>query len=280
MDAALERQVRIERERLKSVSERFKADAELAALVDFRPIPADAEAHLRRYDPAALVAIQEKRRAMGRRARADKAGGQTAADERRAQASADGVFLDELETALIHDPDTDVGDFETEWIARRVDAGESITSPSERARSRAGLSAAKAQRADEKGERTEKKAFAARIEKTLAAAAKKRRGQTVDQSLLNERVGRALAEYDRRLEANGGRPLGESDLAQLEAELVSKVVVEPGFIRDKTALKVDTVEPAPRAEKTPSQPLKPGRYKDKKTGRVFIVGADGTKRPE
>jgi hypothetical protein len=245
LDAALEKQVHFERARLDATTKKYKATAELAALVDRRPIPAEAEQFLRQYDPEALVSIREKQRAESRRWKTEKDGSaRERADARRAQGDADKVFLNELETELAHNPQADPKDFEKAWISRRTTEGEDVTTPSEVARSKAGLNSAKAVKAGDKSDNTERRQLASRLERTIAAASKVK-GKTLDQTQLNERVGRALTLADQRA-AEKGKPLDEKDLAQLEADLMRTVVTAPGWwgtgIKQKTAPLVDTVD--------------------------------------
>lgn len=260
LQAAFEKNVRRERAKLDAASKKYAGQAELAALVDGRPIPAEAEAHLRKYDPSALVSIREKQRANFRRWKTEKDGSaRERAEARRAQGDADKVFLNELETELTNNPGTDPKDFEKQWVARRVEEGEDITAPSDVARSKAGLSASKAVKREDKAETTERRQVAARLERTISAATKVR-GKPLDQTQLNERVGRALAMYDQRSAEKGGKALEEADLAALEADLMRSVVTEPGWlgtsIGQKRKLGVDVgASQEPRRMTLPEQTI-------------------------
>lgn len=257
-EVALERQIRVERAKIDATSKQYEGAGKLA-IEDGLPIPSEAETFLKRYDPNALAALKARQRMRYVRWKSDSEG-------RRKQAAADKVFLNELETALTLDPNLDPAEFEKDWIAKREESGSEISVPSEVASSSGRLRGAKKEVASEKGEATFRKSLAARFESTFRTLSKT--GKKIDQAALNERVGEALKKYDQKVQENGGRPLSEDQITELEAQGAA-TIIEPGFLWGTKRLGVDVW----KKERTENAP-KTVQMRDPKTGRTFDVPSD------
>jgi hypothetical protein len=244
IEQALERRVRIEDGKLKDAINKHRDDVNRSDLPGNKPDSA-AELFLEKYDPDFLLARQARKRAEARAYKASRSGdARERAAEAKAQKAVDQEFLYRLSAELTNEPATKPDEFLTAFIAEKAKEGDDVM-VSDVARAKAGLDAAKASKRSETQEGTADRSAATRFERTLAAASKVK-GKPVDQKLLNERVGRAMTLYHQRLEAKG-KPLDESELAGIEAELLRDVTVTvPGRFFGTNEVKkkaVDLIEP-------------------------------------
>jgi len=185
---------------------------------------------------------------------------------------------------LVANPDADPDEFLVRWAADEAKKGREVSADP---RGRAALveAAAKSSKTADTKEGAEKRRALADVEKSLRAGMKKK-GQLVDEQLLQQRTGNAALEYDRWVEANGGKPLDPKQLAELEASAL-RPTEKPGRFwgTNKGPPTIDTWGapdagvPAQGGAGTAKSKLPPGRYKDKQ-GRTVIIDADGTKRLE
>jgi hypothetical protein len=191
-----------------------------------------AESFLEKYDYDWLMAWRARRKAEAERARLKREGTQRekAAAAAR-QRAVDAEFLWTLKRRLLEDPSTKPEDVLTEFIAEKAKGGEIVTvSPVTMAE--AAFHAADVQKKTQTKEGVEelraRQSFADDIEAALRVYAKAK-GKPVDQQQLATWVGKAIATYDERVRANGGRPLDVAQVAALKAELTTLVDVEvPG----------------------------------------------------
>ena len=252
VEAEVAQRVRIEKARLKADIEKHRDNVSRSDLPG-RAKAGESELFLEKYDPDFLLARQARKRAEFRAWKASQGDAKGKAAEAKLQKAVDTEFLNRLGAELVNNPTTNPEEFLTTFIAEKAKEGDDVT-VSDVARARAGLDAAKAGKKAETAEGATERAVASRLEKTLGAAFKQK-GKPLDQKLLNERVGRALAVYHQRLEAKG-KPLDESELAGIEAELLRDVTVtEPGRFWGTNEVKKKAVDVI-GAEPAPSGPVR------------------------
>jgi len=252
VEAELRQRAQVERAKFKAEGDQHRDNVNRSDLPGNKRA-GESELWLEKYDPDFLLARQARKRAEFRAWKASQGDAKGRAAEARLQKAVDQEFLNRLGAELINNPGADPEEFLTTFIAEKAKEGDDVT-VSDVARARAGLDAAKSAKRAETAEGATERAVASRLERTLGAAFKQK-GKPLDQKLLNERVGRALGLYRERLEAKG-KPLDESELAGIEAELLREVTVtEPGRFWGTNEVKKKAVDVI-GAEPAPAGPVK------------------------
>lgn len=223
VEAELNRRIAVERRKLEldigQHRDRFSRSGGLDG---------EAEAFLDKYDRDWLLAFRAKEKAQARRDSIRKGG---SAKEKSAASAAqkklDDEFLWTLKDRLVDEPTASVEDVLQSFIAEKAKKGEAVT-VSDVALAHAGYeastSAKKLDTQEGVAEVRARQAFRAEAQQAFAAGFKVKR-QPVDQALLSTRVGKALALYDERVRQNGGKPLDPAQVAELKAQLTTKVDV-------------------------------------------------------
>jgi hypothetical protein len=217
-----------------------------------QPIPGATLAFLEKYDPGYLLARKRRQAADARAWMIARRG--TGEQRRAAKAAQDD--LDQrwrwyAERQLLLDPSRDVDEILTDFTNLVGDESGTDVSVSkdqvERARTRAVELTQRADAKDAKSDATIARRFESTLRRFMGGKLKK--GQKVNESVLNERVGRALDWYRQELQKNGGKPLDEEALAGLEARMTSMTAKEEeGFFFNST-VQVPTID-------LPSEPPK------------------------
>ncbi len=225
VDLQLDRVARVEKEKLDAAVKEHDDNALRTALVDWKPIdPADAQ-FLRRYAPQKLVALEAERRAIIRQfqARASGAGGTRAAA--KAQADIDKEAFNTYRAALVDDPSTQPEDFLRDYVAAKAAEGDDVTvTPVMRSQMLLAQKTA-AQRAATTEGRADS-AVAKELSMTFATLDAKK-GKKNDPHDVAVRVGTAMDEYDRRVAANGGKPLDAEAVSKFKAEMTQQALTAP-----------------------------------------------------
>ncbi len=239
-ELAIRERVRLEEAKLADdVKERRnEAEQDVGA---HRPIRSAVRDFLHQYDARYLRGLDEHVDARWKQLKKEKEGtAREQAEARREQERVDREAANLYAAELVRNPGKDPLEFAREFAADKAASGRSVGI------SDVGLSAlvkaqAGASKSADTKESAERRRALADLERTLRGAMKGKGGK-VDERLLQERVGKAAAEYDRRVEA-GGKPLDAKQLAELEAASLQPVVVEPGWlgtsIGQKKGLAVD-----------------------------------------
>jgi hypothetical protein len=281
------------RQRMQAEHSKFKADNQTHRdNVNRSDLPgqkADAQVGksvlwLEQYDPDFLLARDARKRAEFRSWKASKSGdARERAAEAKAQREVDLQFRYRLEHRLVDDPNAKPDDVLQEFIAERAKEGDDVTVTATE-RERGGASAAKATKKAGTEEGAQKKADAARIDKVLTEATKKglKKGEKVDPSALNDEVGRNLLLYQAKVEANGGKPLDETQWSAFEAFITREMTVErPGRIYGTNTVNVG--RPGQHPIEGPAAPPKPQKaptitVRRKADGKLRTLPADAAQQ--
>ncbi len=249
ISSALERRIHEEDARKKRDIGTNRDDANRAD-VQRRPIPGGTINFLMKYDPDFLLAREARLRAEARAAKAARSNdGRERAAAKAQQAAWDLQFRYRLEARLAEDPTTKPNDVLVELVAERARDGEDMT-VTKAELERGGASSAKTVKQAGSSLEASKKRFTDEFGATLGAKMKPSgKGAKVDAELLQQRKGKAAAEYSQWVDNNGGKPLDPQATAELKARLLRDAVIDPGekfgpfTFGKKTGLGVDQVVP-------------------------------------
>jgi hypothetical protein len=253
-EAEVDRVARLETAKREAEVQKVDNRASKVALIDWKEIdPADRQ-FLERYDSKRLIAIEAEKaariRAWKASQRADKS---SVAAEERAQRAVDAEASALYRAALIDDPTTDRETFLRDFVAQKADAGDNVT-VTDKARALMTLSQKQAaQRATTTDSRADTQ-LAASLEKTFKSLPPPKKGAKPDEHDAKVRVGAAMDEYDRRVAANGGKPLDAKAVQDFQAEMTQQAMTAPtgSFLGlDYGAKKVPAVDLLPGGLKGP-----------------------------
>lgn len=287
ISVALERRIHEEDARKKRDIGTNRDDANRAD-VQRRPIPGGTINFLEKYDPDFLLAREARLRADARAAKALRSGDARDRAAAKAQQTAwDLQYRYRLEARLAEDPATKPSDVLVELVAERAKEGEDMT-VSQTELERGGARSAKTVKQAGTTMEAAKKKFTDEFGATLKAKMKPSgKGAKVDDELLQQRKGKAAAEYSDWVEANGGKPLDAQAAAELKARQLKDAVIEEAKPRtvmgiaipftgtpEKRGLGVDLVKPRPAvptsAQKPPAGSVTLRRKSD---GKSRVVSA-------
>lgn len=289
VEAELRQRIQLERDRFKSDNNKHRDNVNRSDLPG-NPRAGDSEVWLEKYDPDFLLARQARKQAQYERwlARQNGTPAQRSAAAKQ-QADDDKTFRYRLKRRLTEDPNVNPADVEVEFIAdmkKKYGRDVAISQPE---LERGGAMSADAQKRATSKDSAADKANGARVEKAVVAAIKRglAKGEKVDPTALNDEVGRDLLRLEARIEANGGKPLTETQWSDFEEEITRELTIEkPGRIYGTNTVPIGRAgqqpvygppAPPPKPTATPKQVKSYVVSPDKKQRRPRY--SDGTLGP-
>lgn len=274
-EQAIAKKVKEENARLKNDISEHQKVAERADLEEM-PVPGASVEFLTEYDPHFLRGLRAQRRARINSDRIARHGNDSdKADARRRQDAIDLEATRLYAAELYENPEADPDEFLHTFVADQAAKGRDVYVTDA---ARAGLvrDGAKATAGAGKSESSIDKSVAGGLKETIKGATPKpKKGQPIDEVQQKERLGAGLKLYEQRVQENGGKPLNQAQISQLNADVVRMVrTAKPGWQRDDVRMLADLPTYGPAA------PPKAPTTKARKTatgagGQKFQLSEDG-----